>query len=59
MLILNSLSIEQSHGDSVLGGYFFVAGFVRSNELACATRVNNVSAVVGWFKVGNLGVTRM
>ena len=45
----NSLSIGQSHRDAVLGGEFVGAGFVRSNEVACATRVYNGSAVVGWF----------
>ena len=44
---LHSLSIGQSHGDTVLGGDFFGAGFVRFNEGARATRVNNGSAVVG------------
>ena len=50
---LRSLYIRQSHGDSVLIGDFVGAGFVRSNEVDRATRVYNVSAVVGWFEGGN------
>ena len=53
MLGLHSLSIGQSHGDAVLGGEFVVAGFVRANEVARATRVYNELAVVGWLEGGN------
>ena len=50
---LHSISIGQSHIDAMIGGDFVVAGFVRSNEMARATSVNNGLAVVGWFEGGN------
>ena len=50
---LHSISIGQSHGDAVLGGDFVGAGFVRSNEVARATRVSNGWAVVRWLEGGN------
>ena len=53
MHVLHSLSIGKSQGDAMLGGYFVGAGFVQANEVACATRVYNGLAVVGWFESGN------
>ena len=50
---LHSLSIEQSHGDAVLGGDFVGAGFFGDNEVARTTRFYNGSAVVRWFEGGN------
>ena len=50
---LHSLSVGQSLRDVMLSGDFVNVGFVRSNEVACAARVYNGSAVVGWFEVGN------
>ena len=50
---LNSLSVGKSHRDAVLCGDFVNAGFVRSNEVACAARVYNGSAVDGWVEGGN------
>ena len=55
---LHSLSVGQYHRDAVLGGDFVNAGFVRANEVACAARVYNGLAVVGWVEGGNSGVTR-
>ena len=50
---LHSLSVGKSHRDAVLCGDFFNAVFVRANEVACADRVYNGSAVVGWVEGGN------
>ena len=50
---LHSLSVGESHRDAVLYGDFVNAGFVRSNEVACADRAYNGSAVVGWVEGGN------
>ena len=50
---LHSLSVGQSHRDAVLCGDFVNAGFVQANEVACAARVYNGSAVVGWVEGGN------
>ena len=55
---LHSLSIGQSHIDAILDGDFVGVGFIWANEVACATRVYNVSAVVSWFEGGNQGVIR-
>ena len=49
----HSLSIGKSHKDAVLSGDFVGAGFVRSNEVARATRVSNAWAVVRWLEGGN------
>ena len=50
---LHSLSVGKSHRDSVLCGDFVNVGFVRDNEVACAARVYNGSAVIGWVEGGN------
>ena len=55
---LHSISVGQSHIDAVICGDFVNAGFVRDNEVACAARVYNSSAVGRWVEGGNQGVTR-
>ena len=50
---LHSLSVGKSHRDAVLCEEFVNAGFVRYNEVDCAARVYNGTAVVGWFEGGN------
>ena len=47
MGVLHSLSVGKSHRDAVLCGDFVNTGFVRANEVACAARVYNGSAVSG------------
>ena len=44
---LHSISVGQSHIDTVLCGDFVNAGFVRANDVACAARVYNGLAVGG------------
>ena len=55
---LHGLSVGQYRRDAMLCGDFVNTGFVRANEVACASRVYNGSAVVGWVESGNEGVTR-
>ena len=49
---LHCLSIGKYNRDAVLGGKFVGTGFVQANEVACAARVYNGSAVVGWSESG-------
>ena len=49
---LHSLSVGQSHRDSMLCGDFVNAGFFRANEVARAARVYNGLAVVRWVEAG-------